>query len=78
LSGRLVAPWYPSYAGAATIGRIELVLDLDLLAKAGPLAAIVEKRVDVAPVNVHQHDPVDVVVSHRFDDSAAAEVGQAA
>ena len=76
--GLVVPPWYPSYTGLATIGWIEFVLDLDLLAKVGPLASIVEERVDVAAVIAHEHDPVDVVFGHRVNDIAAAEIGQPA
>jgi hypothetical protein len=34
----------------------------------GASAAIAEKRVDFAPVSVHELDPEDVVFGHRADD----------
>jgi hypothetical protein len=73
LNDGLVVPRYPSYAGAATIGGIELILDVDLLARLGPLAAVQEKGVDFTPINVHEHHPVDLVFGHGADHIPAAE-----
>jgi hypothetical protein len=74
----LVVPRYPSYAGAATVVGIEFILDVDLLARVGPLAAIEEKGVDFTPVTVHEHHPVGLVFGHGADHIAAAEIGRSA
>jgi hypothetical protein len=78
LNDGLVVPRYPSYAGAATIVGIEFILDVDLLAWVGPLAAVQEKGVDFTPVNMHEHHPVDLVFGHGADHIAAAEIARSA
>jgi hypothetical protein len=78
LDDGLVVWRYPRYAGAATIVGIEFILDVDLLARVGPLAAVQEKGVDFTPVNVHEHHPVGLVFGHSADHIADVEIARSA
>ena len=51
-----MVPRYPRYAGAATIVGIEFILDVDLLARVGPVAAIQEKGVDFTPEKIDDEE----------------------
>jgi hypothetical protein len=78
LDDGFVVSRYPSYAGAATIVRIEFILDVDFLSRVGPWAAVQEKGVDFTPVNVHEHHPVGLVFVHAADHIAAVEIARSA
>jgi hypothetical protein len=78
LDDGLVVSCYASYAGAATIVGIEFILDVDFLARIGPLAAVQEKGVDFTPVNAHEHHPVGLVFGHGADHIADAEIARSA